>query len=384
MMIFQLLINFLITLFLCIGFTSPAQAERVFIERSNKKGEQGQGWLFGAKNRAGDMICWVALPTHVAGWRKGFGNQSLEAFSFQTSKRKQGISGRPLSVHQNERARGLLGSDLDLAFAPVVSGFRNGECMSRLGLPPLVYDFVSTKKLIVDTVNISNKRFDLFQMSLRRGGLGKNNFVQIFELTSMKDKVYLKGGLSGGVVTFPYQGHSHPYAMITAVNTANSTVQGIRFDAIMKAFGPIRTSINAANGSSVESGGSSLPYRIVDYEGKFDPAHAAPELLSQSDTCWKMVPAGGQRMVRLSVEPDNHVPISAISFRRTPTCGLDAIQIGVDVSYDEGQSWVRISDCPFRKGEVETECRLNLSQARSLRVTAIGRVFSLSEMRLLP
>lgn len=379
----NLLFRFIIIIFLFLGITQQVQAERVFIERQN--GEQGQGWLFGAKDRLGDMRCWIALPAHVAGWRNGFEGQPLKACAFRTSAGRQGITRIPVSVSQSKKAQDLFGHNLDLAFASVKSGFRNGECLSRLGLSSFVYDATSRKKMNVDAVSISKKRFDLFQMSLKRGGLGTVNHMQIFEPVFPDDKaIYLKGGLSGSIVTFDYLGHTHPFAMITSVNPANSTAGGIRFDAIAKAFVHLRAQINTEESRTENFQQGSLPYRIVQYEGKLDSSHAAQEVLSQPETCWKMVPSGGQKMVRLYIEPERYTPISSIVFLRDPSCGANAIQIGVDVSYDKGVSWVRLADCPLISGAIESRCDLYLSQATSLRITAIGRIFSLSEMRMLP
>ncbi|WP_156360855.1 hypothetical protein [Dethiosulfatarculus sandiegensis] len=368
---------------LCLSSTQPVWGERVFIE--HEKGEQGQGWLFGAKDRLGDIQCWVALPAHVAKRAKTPNGQPLKAFTFKTMAGRQGITGRPVSLHEFPLIQNIKGRNLDLAFTPVKSGFHKGECLSRLGLSSFVYDNACRKKIIVDAASVSKTRFDLFQMSVQRGGLGKTDYVQIFKPVNPKNSAaYFKGGLSGCIVTFDHLGHTHPYAMITSVDSRNLTAHGIRFDTISKVFASIRTRINTIDARTNVPQHGSLPYRIVRYEGKIDPTSTAQGMIFRTKKCWKMVPSGGQRMVRLSIEPQRHTFISGISFHRRPSCGLNAIQIGVDASYDKGDTWVRVADCALKSGVTKTRCIFSLAQATSLRITAIGRAFSLTEMRLLP
>ncbi|TYC53437.1 hypothetical protein FMN50_15135 [Rhodobacterales bacterium] len=358
----------------------PALAERVYVTRSN--GEQGQGWLFGAKDRAGDLRCWVALPSHVVGERSRFEDPQLHPFDFRTASGRSGSSGVPVSVRQLDNAEAVLGRNPDLAFA-AVSGFRGGECLSRLGLPELVYDLKARQNLELDVVTIGDGRQNIFRMRVSRTGLDGNKAIQLLDpLTDEDAAKYLKGGVSGAIATFPYLGDDIPFAMIVA-NLDNSA-RAIRFDAIRKSFEPIKRKILMRDVKSSADTAGTIPYRIVRLDGISVLNDSGMERLSDPAKCWKMAPKGGKTAVVLELEPDLDLPLSGVVFRRDDTCGTGGIDIGIDVSYNEGRSWSRVSDCALEEQMEETYCRFNLRKAASIRISAKARVAAFSQILLQP
>lgn len=362
------------------GFPGSAVAERVFVTRAN--GEQGQGWLFGSTDRAGDRRCWVALPAHVVGEREGFLGASLSPFNFSTENGKIGSSGMPVSARQPDKSGALPDDDIDLAFARVDAGFKGTDCLSQLGLLEFVYDLVSKKRLELDIVTFSEGRFDIFQMVLKRAGLRENKAIQILLPLSKQDAAdYLKGGLSGATASFSHHGREVPFAMITA---AIGYAKAIRFDAIQKAFGPIKLQIVGDEFKNNQEYGGSIPFRIVDLDGILFGESSNASRLQQPDSCWKLAPKGGHRSVRLTLEPNAEVPISGLLFFHAPNCLEEKMKIGIDVSHNDGQSWVRMTDCVIEGNSSRTACPFRLRTAAAIRVTSTARVTSFSRIAILP
>lgn len=376
-------IVFLGVLFLGLvsGFSNSAHAERVFVTRAN--GEQGQGWLFGTFDRAGDRRCWIALPAHVVGERKGFLDASLSPFNFSTEDGKIGSSGMPVSVRQSDKARALFVGYIDLAFAPVGAGFKGADCLSQLGLLELVYDVISKKRLELDVVTLSEERFDIFQMTLKRAGSQESKAIQILKPLSKQDaEDYLKGGLSGATASFSHHGREVPFAMITA---AVDTAKAIRFDAIQKAFDPIRLRIISGEFKNNRKSGGSIPFEIVDLDGILLGEISNANRLRQTGSCWKMAPRGGRRSVRLTLEPNADVPISGLLFFHAPNCLAEKMKIGIGVSHNGGQSWAKMTDCVIEgNSSSQTACPFRLRGAASIRITSTARVSSLSRIAILP
>lgn len=357
-----LALNLLFALLLFTLTMSLAHAERVSV--SSSFGAQGQGWLFGARSGGQEVECWVAVPAHVISSES---SDSVAPFQVTDSKGYTSESAQPLKTDNLEGANQVLRESVDLAFAKI-KGRESGSCLSRLGLPEMVYQSLLRKAPRVDFFDMLDTSFGMFSLTLKKvrvDALGGALLILGTDDAELAN-THFSQGLSGAIGTVQWQSKQYPFAMAIRINASKREVQVVRFDVIQKLFELLET----------DEEGDIAPlqnYRILGT--KIDPANssAATKALSMTDECWVASPPVGETHVELLLETTPTVQVvRGVSLVQAEPCATEPVTYSVDQRPNTDSHWVRVGECESTE-TAANNCPMDLRAPRQLKIS-IGPV----------
>lgn len=349
------LLKFVILLMYIVA--ASAHAERISVVSSH--GSQGQGWLFGASNDSQATQCWLAVPAHVIRSESG---GPAAPFRFTDSKGYTGESGTPITLEDVAGAKDILGKSVDLAFAKL-EGHRPGGCLSRLGLPAMVYQSLLRKAPGVDFFDMLDTSFGVFSLAVRKVQVDALGGGLLLLGTSDNDVVnaHFSQGLSGSIGTVEWQNKQYPFAMVSRINAAKREVLAVRFDVIRSMFELIESSVV----------GTSKPLNNYSVLGlRVDPVNSSKSIkaLMTLDECWRAKPPKAERFVELLIETSTDMQaLRGVSLVQEASCGDEPVRYSVDQRPDATSNWARVGECVSTEVAVNN-CRMDLRTPRQLKI----------------
>ena len=351
--------NVVVVLFSCVWLLASdlVQAERISVVSASQS--YGQGWLFGARGSDQTVQCWVAVPAHVI---RDKSDGSVAPFHFTDSRGYTGQTEQPITMDERSQDHGTSARGVDLAFARLV-GPRPDGCLSRLGLPEMVYQSLIRMTPEVQFFDMLDTSFGVFSLTIDRvqvddagGGL-----IRLAAPDMSVHEAYLNQGLSGAIGTVRWQGRQYPFAMIVRIAADKSAVYAVRFDVVRRLFDLLET--GAGESRAAEQG-----YRVVGM--RIDPmkSSTSPEQLLSADDCWFARPPPGEAHVELVIETAAEMSaVRGVSLLQREACGIEPLTYSVDQRATSSSNWVRIAECVSTDTETN-HCRVDLRAPRQFRV----------------
>ena len=338
-------------------FLVPAHAERVSVVSSH--GSHGQGWLFGAQAYNQITQCWLAVPAHVV---RSESTGKAAAVRFTDGRGYTVESDLPTTLDNVEGAEDILGREVDLAFAKV-KGRLPDSCLSRLGLPEMVYQSLMRKAPTVQFFDMLDTSFGVFDLAIRKGQVDAFGGGLMALGTSDVDIVntHFNQGLSGAIGTVQWQDKQYPFAMVSRIDPSKQIVLAVRFDVIRALFKLVDT--------SEESKPIALDkFSIIGL--RIDPTSStlAASSLMTSGECRTASPAKGGRLVELLIEtmPDMKA-LRGVSLLQDNSCDATPFVYSVDQRPDAKSNWVKVGDCNSTN-LITNNCRMDLRTPRQIRI----------------
>lgn len=333
----------------------PVQAERVSVVSAFES--YGQGWLFGARGTNETIQCWIAVPVHVT---RNSPEGEVAPFHYTDKRGYTGQTDTPI-IPDDAAAEGDA-NGVDLAFAKVL-GVRPTGCLSRLGLPEMVYQSVINKTPEVEFFDMLATSFGVFSLNIERvkvdsagGGL-----MRLSAPDMSIHESYLNQGLSGAIGTVEWQGRQQPFAMIVQIESDKSAVFAVRFDVVRELFDVVQ----AANVSVTVA---EQDYLIMGM--RIDPVNSStsPGNLMSVDECWFAKPPAGEPYVELVIETAADMKaVRGVSLLQQEACSSDPLPYSVDQRAGSDSNWVRVADCES-VATPGNQCRVDLRAPRQFRI----------------
>lgn len=348
------------TLLTALALAGAAGAEPVQIRAAF--GETGQGWLFGSPR---DGRCWLALPLHVV----AAGGAQPSGFAFDDIQGRSAQSAPPIAVASVPGAVEAAAGATDLAFAPVTSGGRRqGDCNSRLGLSPGLYALVLPRIASLQLRAVQGATTASFPVEMARSlNGGDQGALLLLRPRDERDLRYLKGGLSGGVAVFDYEGQVLPGAMILQVAPDSDTLRALRFDRIAAAFALVEAAAKGGAPAKPAAAGA-VAHRIESVLGRLE-ADAPPlaQLTAPQGGCWRIGLAPGARRVEIVLSIPEGQRVEALRASVPPDCGgTSAAQLDMR---RQGRGWSTLStSCPV-SADGTAACRVGRNGPLELRLS---------------
>jgi len=358
-------------IFLLVSQANSAYAERVSVVSAY--GSQGQGWLFGATGSSQIVECWIAVPEHVVNSESG---EPVAAFRFADAKGYSGETDTPVTLVDIDGALDVLGKGVDLAFAKV-KGPRSSGCLSRLGLPEMVYQSLLRRAPRIEFFDMLETSFGIFSLDVRKvqvDALG-GGLVVLGTADQSVVNAHFSQGLSGSIGTVKWQQAQYPFVMVSRINASSSEVIAVRFDVIRQIFDKIDTGATSTSPSSSH-------YAILGV--RVDPGARPSSIdhLLATEKCWRVSPPAGERHIELLIEAKAEMKaLRGIALNHSASCGGEQVSFSVDQRTNSDNNWVRVRDCVSTATSVNN-CHMDLRTPRQIRLT-IGSVDAVSFSHIL-
>ncbi|MCR9196113.1 MAG: hypothetical protein NXH88_15345, partial [Hyphomonas sp.] len=328
-----------------------------------------------------------------AGWRPQSGTEpDLLPFEFVLRDGSRGEVAKPVAVAEISATHSELPAQADLAFAKVVAGGSVDGCLSGLGPSPLTFQRIQNDDTARFTVrSIGPKSEGLYRFLPGLHESGPSPWRVRLRAETERDRRALRGGLSGAVARTDVIGFPRPYAMITDV--FDNGAVGIRFDAIARAHEALARTLNDSSMHRIETSEPTghHPFTIVSYSGTKTEGASGPSALLQQDGCWRVRADDGKRWIEVVLDPSGTDRINALTVHTSAECSLNESQaseiaVGIDVSFDDGRTWVRVHDCALKVGVDQHACRVARGGERNylIRVRLLTESLSLARVTLEP
>lgn len=353
---------FFVFILVTLAIVSPAQADGVYVTVATE--EIGQAWLFGSRSST-STHCWLALPRHVV---QSFDGKSLLPVRFRARVGDWGESDIPIDVASVPGAAEAAGEQ-DLAFAEVLVGPKPGECLGRLGLPPLAYDAALDRHDPMFIRSLVPQSFGDFAVQLAGGSSGDGAGRLLLTPTDPGDgPKFLKRGLSGAVALMTRNTGADPVGLVISVPDDQSGAHVLRFDRVRAAFDIVEASVLSARRADLAAS-TGVPYRIVSYSGMAS-GNGPASALAAGDSCWRVAPEGGKRLVQVVVElSDPASIIRGLTVAQAPGCGEAPSDVYIEQRVSADADWSRFAQCTTTTETRDSPaCNLDLRGPRQLRI----------------
>ena len=318
-------------LFLTVSFT---QAEIVRIQTPG--GQEGLGWMFGARDAGENLQCWIATPAHVVLHPE---SHQMQKFTYVDELGGQGETDTPFSQFTDENGKQPKGQK-DLAFAKVLIGRKGNKCLSRFpsqNMFPSVLNESTTFhvhqmfKTSSGTFNarLSRKKVDTFGGSMLE-----------FESDDPKAKQLMLKGLSGATVTTESGGKSEPVAMVQQIDPATGTIRALQYDYIRSVFEK-----HMPTSAQAKVKNATFTIESVDYEPVI-PGDVGVSKLPVGNTCWKanagkQLPRTANLVISITDPKANVVGIEAL---QTKACGAEPVKFWVSQRTSDDVDWMYLGE----------------------------------------
>jgi hypothetical protein len=353
---------FMLALGLILTVVAPARSETVFVR--SRGGEIGRGWLFGSAGvNPGD--CWIVVPAHVV---RSPETKALEPFFFSDTNGKSGESGDPISAGVENPATTAERDASDLAFARVSSGRRDGQCLSRLGVPTFVYGNLATANPRLTVLSTLTTSYGAFEAVIKSGAVDQfGGAVLDFGITHEEDSSYLKKMLSGATIIAERAGQPIPFAMVIRVTEDQHGMRGLRFDYIRERFTAIEAA-DAARHRGIRASTEGVPYRVLDYKAIDVTGSEGPSVLTRGGGCWRAAPSGGRRDVELSIELSDKLDrVESLALLQTEACNSGTHSFWIERRNDDRADWDYLGRCESRLTD-SPACRIGITGPGQIRL----------------
>lgn len=335
----------------------PLGAETIYVDAN---GEHGQGWLFGARS---DGNCWIALPWHVVA---RLPSDPVHPVFYTDQKGRSGETDLPVHVTEVPGAQQAAGGADDLGFARIVAGRENGNCSSRLGLPPLAYvEALRNPQDLVLTIAQKRSTLKVDVKLLRSLADEFGGSTLLVRAARDTDAENFMGGASGAVVQGNWNGHLYPLAMGLSVPRGTQNLRALRFDRIADAFAVVQAAQRPAE--APEPTRQTPVAKITGIEATVTEGSTPLNQLVTTTGCWRGAPAQGKRYVEFSVFVADPGYITEIHLQAAPDCGPAAKAI-IEERRPGETSWRTLAlNCPTAPTG-GTGCRIARSAPREFRL----------------
>ncbi len=324
----------------------------------------GRGWLFGSAG-ANPGDCWIVLPAHVV---RAPETGALERFSFSDINGASGESEDPLLASDGAPRTSAERDALDLAFARVASGRRDGQCMSRLGVPTFVYANLVTANPKLNVITTLKTSYGAFEATIRNGAVDRlGGAVLDFGLVHEEDGSYLKKGLSGATIMATFSGQPIPFAMVIRVGEDQRTMRGLRYDYIRERFATVEAA-NVSKRREARASAEGIPYRVLSYKATDVAGGNGPSVLAGGTGCWRAAPLGGRKDVELSIELSDKLDrVDGLELLQSAACSSGIHTFWIERRGKDGEDWDYVGRCETRPTD-NPPCRIGITAPGQIRL----------------